>query len=143
MKELMASIGWLLLHWGFLEADINKELATLDVDGAQEQKPRGHLALRNRLQRLVDLHEDNDLAHQRIQAFRKGGLNVSKARNAIAHGLASADALATEPFIVCDDGHNGKTCLTTTQLRNVATEIEDLRGQLRDIRAASRLAAKH
>jgi hypothetical protein len=131
MDDLMASIGWFLLHWSSLEAAINNQIAALREQTKTDDSKAGtrHAVLGKRLKQLQALHRktsgNKHLLNELLEACA-ATLRLADARNAIVHRLTGADARTENPFITCD-GPQGPRDIDINQLRKLTQEAEDLR----------------
>lgn len=105
--DLMAQVGLLMLHWGFLEN------ALREAHGP-----------RVRLQDwpLVGNERTSD-----IQEMRDDLRQVRRVRNLIAHGLVQARADPTEvagPFVLYEDAEGRRHRLTYEELKHAISKLE-------------------
>jgi hypothetical protein len=130
MNDLMASIGWLLLHWSHLEAAINSQIANLQKRMKSDDSTASarHAPLGDRLKQLQQLYRQTsgEQLLKEVLETCDATLELANARNAIVHRLTGADATTPNPFITCD-GPQGPRRIDVNELRKLTQEAEELR----------------
>jgi hypothetical protein len=145
LERLMASIGYLMLHWSWLEGELEEDIRRLrtEIEGpASFIRVRGSFSdwlrewrglLSQKTRRRPELAAAvSELANEMEQLRRK--------RNLVAHDFASASALPEdgEPFILCAPRERSTlnaepTRITQSDLTRTIEAIERCRARIRRV----------
>lgn len=122
MRDLMAAVAYVLLHWGWLEEEVRARIKAVEPERQlsegslwvhwREVEPEACRRLRSNIQTLVDV------------------------RNCLAHGLCGAKAdlrSGSEPHVVCRTGA-GRRQFNICELERVADALHVARNEVRDSR---------
>ncbi|RWD33492.1 hypothetical protein [Mesorhizobium sp.] len=122
MRDLMAAVAYVLLHWGWLEEEVHARIKAIEPDRElsegslwfhwREVEPEAYQQVRGNIQRLVDV------------------------RNCLAHGLCGANAdprSGSEAHVVCRTGA-GRRLFKMSELERVADALHVARNDVRDRR---------
>ncbi|TGV61078.1 hypothetical protein EN784_01375 [bacterium M00.F.Ca.ET.141.01.1.1] len=120
MRDLMASVAYVLLHWGWLEEEVRARIKAVAPD-------------RQLSDRSVWAHwrEVEPEACRRIRANIETLIDV---RNCLAHGLCGANAdprSGSEPHVVCRTGTSQRD-FKISELERVADALHVARNEVRD-----------
>lgn len=119
MRDLMAAVANVLLHWGWLEEEVRTRIKAVDPD-------------RQLSERSVWVHwrEVEPDACQRIRTNIETLVDV---RNCLAHGLCEANAdtrSGSEPHVVCHTGASQRH-FKISELERVADALNVARNEVR------------
>lgn len=130
MRDLMATVGELLLLWGFLENAIRDRVSQIKPSDPSVSKTlplmgwrEAEKAKRPNDSKLADLFAEID--------------DVAAIRNCIAHGLTSASANPwdkKEAMIVCTLLNGSKREISMSELTNVKNRLHLLTNRIRDLK---------
>ncbi|KRB16391.1 hypothetical protein ASD99_08470 [Mesorhizobium sp. Root695] len=123
MRDLMATIGEVLLLWGFLETAMRERLAVLGNRDAGHSK----MALLVRWQHEEQSAAPGDLHFQQLV---EDIIAAAAVRNSLAHGLSSASAdprESEEPRVVCRDRDGIAITYSLSALEKAKRQIHDVR----------------
>ncbi|MBZ9917103.1 hypothetical protein LB517_01385 [Mesorhizobium sp. BR1-1-12] len=120
MRDLMAAVAYVLMHWGWLEEEVRERIEAIEPDRLLSKgsiwahwraiEPEVWLRVRSNIEMLVDV------------------------RNCLAHGLCGAKAdprSADEPHVVCRTA-TGKRAIKMSELESVADALHLARNDVRD-----------
>ncbi|MER8983699.1 hypothetical protein NKK48_29130 [Mesorhizobium sp. C386A] len=122
MRDLMAAVAYVLLHWGWLEEEVRARIKAIDPD---RRLSEGSL--------WIHWREVEPEAYQRVRIDIQPLIDV---RNCLAHGLCGANAdprSSTEPHVVCHAGA-GRRYFKFSELERVADALHVARNEVRDSR---------
>ncbi|SFO45023.1 hypothetical protein SAMN03159463_01946 [Mesorhizobium sp. NFR06] len=120
MRDLMAAVAYVLLHWGWLEEEVRARIEAAEPD---RQLSEGSL--------WVHWREVEPEACQRVRSNMQRLIDV---RNCLAHGLCGAKAdprSGSEPYVVCQTGA-GRRLFKMSELERVADALHVARNDVRD-----------
>lgn len=123
MRDLMATVGEVLLLWGFLESAIRDRLAALS-DGKATNKSAPLLTM---WQHAEQAAVPND---PRLRQLVEDIATVAAIRNTLAHGLSSASADPhgfVEPRVVCHGRDGASIVYPLSSLEQAKQQIHDVR----------------
>lgn len=123
MRDLMATIGEVLLLWGFLETALRGRLAALGEGEAGNTK----LPLLARWQHAEQTEAPHDPHFARLVEDMVAAAAV---RNSLAHGLSSASVDpqgSEEPRVVCRDRDGLAITYPLSALEAAKRQIHDVR----------------
>lgn len=120
MRDLMAAVAYVLMHWGWLEEEVRGRIKAIEPDRLLSKgsiwahwraiEPEVWLRVRSNIETLVDI------------------------RNCLAHGLCGAKAdprSGHEPHVVCRTA-TGKLAIKMSELESVADALHLARNSVRD-----------
>ncbi|TKB20414.1 MAG: hypothetical protein E5V75_04920 [Mesorhizobium sp.] len=122
MRDLMAAVAYVLLHWGWLEEEVRARIKAIEPDRQLSEQSV-----------WVHWREVEPEACQRIRANIEMLVDV---RNCLAHGLCGANAdprSGSEPHVVCHTGA-GRRHFKISDLERVADALHVARNEVRDSR---------
>ena len=122
MRDLMATIGEVLLLWGFLETAMRTRLAVLGKGAAGNI----NVPLLTRWQLAEQTEAPND---PHFAQLVKDIIAVAAIRNSLAHGLSSASADpqgSEEPRVVCRDRDGISISYSISYLEKAKRKIHDV-----------------
>lgn len=120
MRDLMAAVAYVLLHWGWLEEEVRARIRAVEPD-------------RQLSERSVWVHW-REVEPEVWQRFRSSIQALGDVRNCLAHGLCGAQAdprSGCEPHVVCHTGAGGRL-FTISDLEKVTDALHMTRNALRD-----------
>jgi hypothetical protein len=129
MRDLMATVGELLLLWGFLESEIRQRISSIEADDSKSSKD----SVLTRWRNMEKLTRPNDSSLAQLFADIE---EVAAIRNCIAHGLTSASAnpwSSEEAKVVCvmpNGSHRNITLLEMTEAKN---RLHSLANRIRNL----------
>jgi hypothetical protein len=131
-EKLMAGIGSLMLHWGFLETALDDDIRRRRKEREAPDPARKPGTFGDRMKEWSDLAG----ATPAVRALTEEIARVRDIRNRVAHGLAGANAKPEdgEPHIWCvdrADPNGGKRRITLTELTQAIDAAEACRNRLR------------
>src|SRR5689334_1592162 len=119
MRDLMATVGELLLLWGYLESAVRQRVASIEATDSKTSK--ASILARWRKAEKATRPKDSKLA----QIFADIE-EVAAMRNCIAHGLTSASAnpwSSDEPEVVCVMPDASCRSITMSEMTNAKTRL--------------------
>jgi hypothetical protein len=128
MRDLMATVGELLLLWGFLENAIRERV--LPIEPSDPRNSKTPLLMRWREAEKATRSDDSKLAKLFADIDE-----VAVIRNCIAHGLMSASAnpwSSEEPEVVCFTPSSDRR-ITMSEMNNVKQRLYSLTNRVRDL----------
>ncbi|TIS58443.1 MAG: hypothetical protein E5W91_08170 [Mesorhizobium sp.] len=123
MRDLMATIGEVLLLWGFLETAMRERLYVLRNGDAGHSK----MSLLVRWQHAEQSAALDDLHFQQLV---EDIIAAAVVRNSLAHGLSSASVDSRgseEPRVVCRDRDGIAVTYSLSALEKAKQQIHDVR----------------
>jgi hypothetical protein len=120
MRDLMAAVAYVLLHWGWLEAEIRERIEAIEPD---RQLFKGSLWGHWR-----------SVEPEACQGVQGDIQTLADIRNCLAHGLCGARAdphTAGEPHVVCQTSA-GHRLFTMSELERAADALHVARNNVRD-----------
>lgn len=122
MRDLMAAVAYVLLHWGWLEEEVRARIKAIEPDRQLSERPV-----------WVHWREVEPDACQRIRTNIE---MLGDVRNCLAHGLCGANAdprSGSEPHVVCHTGAS-RRYFKFSELERVADALHLARNEVRDSR---------
>ncbi|TIQ33081.1 MAG: hypothetical protein E5X48_25060 [Mesorhizobium sp.] len=120
MRDLMAPVAYVLLHWGWLEEEVRARIKAIEPDRQLSEQSV-----------WVHWREVEPGACQRIRTNIEMLVDV---RNCLAHGLCGANAdprSGNEPHVVCHAGASQRH-FNISELEQVADALHVARNAVRD-----------
>ncbi|SDB00122.1 hypothetical protein SAMN02927914_06887 [Mesorhizobium qingshengii] len=128
MRDLMATVGELLLLWGFLETAIRKCLAVIHT---AEGKPPTKAPVLTQWR-----HAEADGGDRRLEQLFADIEEVATLRNCLAHGLSSVSAnpwRGEEAAVVCVMHDGSRRCFTIGEMQEAKDHLHVTTNRVHDL----------
>lgn len=128
MADLMARVGYFLLHWGYLEAALRESVERFSPGLPAHRAPGRSVVNRWALAQRCLLEQDDRL-NVAIHELENEMEEVRAVRNLIAHGMSAASAdpqLGHPPCVTCRDENGRHRTVDLPQLEDEIRKLERL-----------------